>query len=137
MKSILKILLPILLSGVIVGCSKGGNVPDVNSCYIEKDKLLSEYSKTYDQLAVLRSNLESEVMKRTLVRQKELTERIESYNQYIKQIDQENKSYRSRLRSSIIFIMLGIIACFIMVNVVLYKKYFPKLNNQAKKIYEE
>lgn len=139
MKTIKKLINPvlcILFSGVLISCSKAGEgAPDINSCYIEKDKLLTEYSKTYDQLAVIKSNMESEVMRRTLTRQKELNTRIESYNQYIKQIDQDNQAYRSRLRNAIIIIMLGIVGCLVMVNVVLYK-YFLK-TKPSKKIYEE
>lgn len=135
-RKILNPALCILMSGILLGCAKGGDqVPDINSCYIEKDKLLTEYSKTYDQLAVIKSNVESEVMRRTLARQKELNTRIESYNQYIIQINQENQAYRSRLRNSIIVILLGILACIAMINVVLFK-YFLK-TKPSKKIYEE
>lgn len=140
MKSVNKImylLLVITSSGLLASCSKDkGNAPDINSCYIEKDKLLTKYSKTHNELSSIQANIESEILRRTAVRQQELNQRVESYNQYISKLDKDNREYRSRLRSTVITILSGVVICIILVNVVL-AKFFLKTFKPSKKIYEE
>lgn len=95
MRCLIIALISCSLLGILTGCSKT-KAPDVNSCYLERDKLDASYQKSQAQIKTLLLNMESEVKKQTLTKQTELNLKIESYQILTEKITIENKQYRAK-----------------------------------------
>lgn len=134
MRFLIIALMSCILLGVLTGCSKT-KAPDVNSCYLERDKLAASYQKSQGQMKMLLVNMESEVKKQTLAKQNELNLKIESYQILTETIIIENQQYRAKLRGIVLFSFVVIIISIIVINLVIIRRY----SNQKtrKKIYEE
>lgn len=134
MKSLIFALIGSSLFGLLSGCSKN-KAPDINSCYLERDKLTASYQKSQEQIKGLIRNMESEVKQQTLDKRNELNLKIESYQILTEKINIENQDYREKLRAVVLLSLVGIIISMILINLVILRKYLNK--KTGKKIYEE
>lgn len=134
MKTLILALIVSSLLGLLSGCSKN-KAPDINSCYLERDKLAVSYQKSQNQIKQLHLNMESEVRQRTSDKRNELNLKIESYQILTEKINIENQNYREKLRAVILLSFVGILVGMIIINLVILRKYLNK--KTGKKIYEE